>query len=133
MIRDRNNRTIKLTQRTAVEKLLARAGMADSAPVDTPMVAGLSVTVQDCPDDVNKLSLAEEQKWYRSILASIIYFVSWTRPDVALAVSKLCRFMHNPGKAHMIALKRLLRYLLATKDFGLAYDFSSPQKQGFLG
>ena len=71
------------------------------------MVTGLKVTKQDCPTDYDKLSMLEEQKNYRSILASIIYFVSWTRPDIALAVSRLCRFMHNPGKTHITALKRL--------------------------
>ena len=43
-----------------------------------------------------------------------IYLANWTRPDLAYAVSKLCRFMHNPGEAHVAELKRLLRYLEGT-------------------
>ena len=32
--------------------------------------------------------------------------------------------MHNPGKPHIVALKRTLRYLKTTADHGLVYDFS---------
>jgi hypothetical protein len=69
--------------------------------------------------------MISEQRWYLSILACMIYFVSWTRPDLAFAVSKLCKYMHNPGREHIVALKRLLRYLKGTADYGLKYDFST--------
>jgi hypothetical protein len=53
---------------------------------------------------------------------------------MAYAVSKLAKFMHNPGQKHQDALKRALRYLFATADLGLHYDFSSkPSKEGVYG
>ena len=134
VVRDRKNRIIKLTQQAAIEKLLLRAGMSNCTPADTPMVAGLTLSKQDCPEDIDKLSMMDDQKWYRSIVASIIYFVSWTRPEIALAVSRLCRYMHNPGKPHLTALKRLLRFLRGTANVGLVFDFSTPPpKTGAYG
>ena len=58
----------------------------------------------------------------------------WTRPDISYAVSQLCRFMHNPGKEHITALKRLLRYLSTTRDHGLVYTFArGVAKRGVYG
>jgi hypothetical protein len=57
-------------------------------------------------------------------VASLIYFANWTRPDISYAVSKWCRFMHNPGNEHVVGLKRLVRYLAGTADYGLKIDFS---------
>jgi len=70
-------------------------------------------------------------------VASLIYFVSWTRVDLAYCVSKACKFMHNPGKDHIVVLKRIIRYLKATADRGLVYDFSpaglKAAKEGMYG
>ena len=66
--------------------------------------------------------MGDKQKWYRSTVASLIYLANWTRPDISYAVSKLCKFMHNPGKVHCDELKHLLRYLVGTVDYGLRYD-----------
>ena len=101
------------------------------------MVANIKLSEKQCPAAEQAAVMAAEQRWFRSIIASFIYLVLWTRPDMAYAVSKLCKFMHNPGHDHIIALKRLLRYLLATANYGLIYDFSpsaaSTKKTGFYG
>ncbi len=114
--RDRPNRTLSLSQEPAFRKLLMRVNMSGCSGKDTPMTAGLKLSKKDCPGAEQAAIMVDEQRWYRSVLASFIYFVSWTRPDLAYAVSKLCKFMHNPGQAHITALKRLLRYLSATAD-----------------
>jgi hypothetical protein len=133
--RDRNNRTLSLSQEPAIRKLLLRLGMHDVNPTDTPMVANSKLSKAECPTAEQAAVMVDEQRWFRSTVASCIFFVGWTRPDLAYAVSKLCRFMHNPGREHIIALKRLLRYLKATANYGLKYDFSSgtTSKSGVYG
>jgi hypothetical protein len=123
--RDRPNRTITLSQEPAINKLLLRANAQDANDKDTPMVANIKLSKKQCPSAAQAAVMISEQRWYLSILACIIYFVSWTRPDLAFAVSKLCKFMHNPGREHIVALKRLLRYLKGTASYGLKYDFST--------
>ena len=70
--------------------------------------------------------MISEQRWYRSTVASL----GWTRPDLALAVSQHCKFMHNLGQAHITSLKRVLRYLKHTAKLGLKYDFSPGTSAG---
>jgi hypothetical protein len=123
--RDRTNHIITLSQEPAIRKLLLRANAQDANDKDTPMVANLKLSKKQCPSGAQAAVMIGEQRWYISILACIIYFVSWTRPDLAFAVSKLCKYMHNPGREHIVALKRLLRYLKATANYGLKFDFSN--------
>jgi hypothetical protein len=108
-------------------KLLVKSGLGLAEPADTPLVPGKPLSSADCPSEAERLVLADERKWYLSTVASLIYFSHWTRPDMAYAVSKLCRFMHNPGKPHVTALKRTLRYLKGTANYGLLYDFGKSQ------
>ena len=45
-----------------------------------------------------------------------------TRPDIAAAVTSLCRVMQStPTQQHWSAAKRVLRYLSGTKQQGLTY------------
>ena len=122
--RDRANRVLWLTQQPAIEKLLLRNNLLEAKDKDTPMTAGLKLSKKQCPSAEQAAVMAALQHWYRSVAASLIYIMNWTRPDIAFAVSKLCKFMQNPGNDHIMALKRLLRYVKATKDYGLKFDFS---------
>jgi hypothetical protein len=122
--RDRPNRTTSLSQAKAFNKLLQATGMADCSPADTPMVPGTALTKRDCPPESQPATDRDKQLNYRSVAASFINFCNWTRPDLCLSTSKACRFMHNPGPPHHIALKRMLRYLAGTVDLGLVYKFN---------
>ena len=46
-----------------------------------------------------------------------------TRPDIALAVGIVARFSVKPKENYMMAIKRILRYLRETEDYGLWYKF----------
>ena len=50
-----------------------------------------------------------------------------TRPDIAFAVSNVAKFSAQPTQQHWTAVKRILRYLRGTADYGLAY---SPDSSG---
>ena len=131
--RDRAHKRMFLSQDIAITKLLIKSGLGLAAPADTPLVPGKPLSSADCPTEAERLVLADQRRWYLSTVASLIYFSHWTRPDMAHAVSKLCRFMHNPGKPHITALKRALRYLKGTANYGLLYDFSKSQSNLKLG
>ena len=46
-------------------------------------------------------------------------YVTITRPELSYSVNKVCQFMHNPLKSHWKIVKRLLRYLSGTMNYGL--------------
>ena len=43
------------------------------------------------------------------------------RPDIAHTINRLAAYTANPSPQHMGALKRVLRYLAGTKDYGITY------------
>ena len=49
------------------------------------------------------------------------FLVNATQPDIAYAVNCLAAYSANSTLQHMSALKRILRYLAGTKDFGITY------------
>ncbi len=69
---------------------------------------------------------------YRQIAGSLIYLVSGTRPDIANAVSQVCRYMQNPGKQHWDAVKHLLRYLQGTSRYGVTLGGRRQPLRGFV-
>ena len=58
---------------------------------------------------------------YTNVVGSIMYTMVCTRPDLAYSLSILSRFMANPRKPHLDALKWVLRYLKDTLDYGICY------------
>jgi hypothetical protein len=42
-----------------------------------------------------------------------------TRPDLSFFVNKVCQYLHEPHTPHMLAVKRILRYVCYTIDSGL--------------
>ncbi|GKC26628.1 ribonuclease H-like domain-containing protein, partial [Tanacetum coccineum] len=61
---------------------------------------------------------------YRSLAGSLQYF-TFTRPDISYAVQQVCLYMHDPREPHFSALKRILRYVRGTLDYGLQLFSSS--------
>ena len=123
--RDRANKRLTLSQEHHSRKIITKAGLTSEAnTVDTPLVPGVKLTKKDCPSEDERAVMEDDRAWYMSILLSFIYLIAWTRVDLAEAVAKLCRFMHNPGKSHITALKRVVRYLAGTATWGLCFDFS---------
>ncbi|UYV61822.1 hypothetical protein LAZ67_1006725 [Cordylochernes scorpioides] len=62
---------------------------------------------------------------YRQLIGSLLYVATITRPDIIFPVSYLSRTLDKPTQATWKAAKRIVRYLMATKDIGLIYTVSS--------
>jgi hypothetical protein len=56
---------------------------------------------------------------YSSVVGMLLYLSGHSRPDIAFAVNCCARYMFCPKKSHELALKRIGRYLKATRDKGL--------------
>ncbi|XP_043702992.1 secreted RxLR effector protein 161-like [Telopea speciosissima] len=61
---------------------------------------------------------------YASAIGGLMYAQVCTRPDIAYIISVLGRYLSNPGEAHWVAAKKVMRYLKGTKDFMLTYKRS---------
>jgi hypothetical protein len=58
---------------------------------------------------------------YRSMIGILLYVTS-SRPNVIPAVGHVARFQAAPKESHVLAVKRIFRYLKGTKEFGLWYS-----------
>jgi Reverse transcriptase (RNA-dependent DNA polymerase) len=56
---------------------------------------------------------------YRSVIGKLNYLEKCSRPDIAYAVHQCARFYQSPKIEHTAAVKRIGRYLLATKEMGI--------------
>ncbi|XP_062076260.1 secreted RxLR effector protein 161-like [Humulus lupulus] len=57
---------------------------------------------------------------YRQLADSLIY-LTLTRPDISYAVGVASRYMHHPKKPHLEAMRRMLRCVKDTINYGLLY------------
>jgi hypothetical protein len=65
-----------------------------------------------------------DTKVYHSMIGSLLYLCA-SRPDNMLSVCMCARFQANPKECHLVAIKRILRYLVHTPNLGLWYPKGS--------
>ena len=74
--------------------------------------------------DLNEEGKSVDQKVYRSMIGSLLYLCA-SRPDIMFSVCMCARFQVNPKECHLVAVKRILRYLVLTPNLDLWYPKSS--------
>lgn len=104
---------IFIHQRKYASTLLKRFGLQDCKPVSIPLVPNGKLRKDDD-------SGAADEAQYRKIVGSLLYFTA-TRLDIMYVACLLARFMHCPTNKHYGIVKRVLRYIQGTLDFGLEY------------
>ena len=55
---------------------------------------------------------------YHSAVGSLQYLSTMTRPDITFAVLNVAKCCSKPTKEHWTAVKRIMRYLKGTHNFG---------------
>ena len=113
-----DNDGFKLSQPFLIERIIqavnfdmsATKGARDNVPAGYPLLS----------KDEN--GPPRKAPWkYRSIVGMLGYLQGTSRPDISFAVHQCARFNNNPKLSHERAIKRIVRYLLDTKDEGLIY------------
>jgi hypothetical protein len=118
---DPTSKTITLSQPGLIEQVIRDVGLDQySKGKDTPADTILHA-------DSN--GAERQQTWnYRSVIGKLNYIANNTRPDISMAVHQCARFSSKPKALHELAVKRIIRYLYATKDKGITFrpsnDFS---------
>lgn len=113
--REPGKQWLKLHQEGYLNEVLAAMSIKKDNPLTytTPLPASLQLVKNEGePYDIDL---------YRSVIGSLIYLATWTRIDIAYAVSALAAHMANPSRDHHVALKHLLHYLHGTRDKGITY------------
>ncbi|KAI3725994.1 hypothetical protein L1987_65791 [Smallanthus sonchifolius] len=100
-----------LDQSQYARDIISRASMTSCKPCATPVDLNAKLSATDEP-------LFHDPTLYCS-LAGALQYLTFTRPDISYAVQQVCLFMHEPHDPHFAFLKRILRYLQGTIDYGI--------------
>ena len=106
-----------ISQAKYIQDMLKRFNMVDAKEKKTPMDT-------KCHLQLNPKGIDVDQKLYRSMIGSLLYLCA-SRPDIVLSVGVCARYQAAPKESHMLAVKRILRYLIHTPKFGLWYPRDS--------
>ncbi|PKU79316.1 Retrovirus-related Pol polyprotein from transposon TNT 1-94 [Dendrobium catenatum] len=112
-----------LSQSTYALSLLQQTNLVKCNSLSNP-----SVTKQ--PSNFNLDNTISDANVYRRITGGLQY-LTITRPDIAHSVNNLAQHMHDPAPVHLYLLKRLLRYIKGTINFGLPIIKSNMQLRTF--
>ena len=113
--RDRPNKCMYVSQPDYVKNILVRFRMENCNPVSTPLEAG---------KQFYKFSEGDElfdKQIYQQAIGCLTYASISTRPDISAAVGALSQYMTCPTEEHWKGIKRILRYLKGTIDYGLVF------------
>ncbi|XP_059639090.1 uncharacterized mitochondrial protein AtMg00810-like [Cornus florida] len=108
---------IFISQSKYAKELVKKFGMKDSKHIQTPMSTSSKL---DRDSDPNKV----DHFLHRSMIGSLLYFVA-TRPDIQFSVGVCARYQADPREQHILAVKRIIRYVNSTLNYGLRYSSES--------
>lgn len=111
---------IFICQKKYAMDILKRFGMESCNAVKNPIVPGNRLTKKgDGP--------AVDLTAFKQLVGSLRYLTA-TRPDLIYSVNLVSRYMEKPTEQHMLAAKRILRYVQGTTGFEIQYRHGGEEK-----
>ena len=108
---------IFICQSKYLKELLKKYNMEDSARTPSSTAAKLGACDSSVKVDVSS---------YKGMIGSLLYLTG-SRLDIMYATCLCARSQADPGDIHLVAVKRILRYLKGTPNVGIWY----PRESGF--
>ncbi|GMI69762.1 cysteine-rich RLK (RECEPTOR-like protein kinase) 8 [Hibiscus trionum] len=115
-IKQRNDGTF-INQAKYIKDMLKKFGLENAKPQATPMSSSTKL-------DKDEEGKCVDSKLYHSMIGSLLYLTA-SRPDILFSVCLCARFQASPRESHLIAVKRIFRYLRDTPCLGLWYPRDS--------
>ena len=108
---------IYINQIKYARNLVKRFGLEKADNARTPMAANAKLTNNPSSESV-------DVTLYRSMIGCLLYLTA-RHPDIAFSVGVYSRFQSNPKVSHLNAVKRIIKYVSGTCDYGLFYTKES--------
>ncbi|GJV76415.1 putative ribonuclease H-like domain-containing protein [Tanacetum coccineum] len=109
---------IFISQDKYVDEILKKFNYTDVKSASTPVDLEKPLVKDGDDDDV-------DVHLYRSMIGSLMYLTT-SRPDIMFAVCVCARFQVTPKTSHLLAIKKIFRYLKGKPTLGLWYSRDSP-------
>jgi len=104
-------------QQKYIGELLDKFEMKDCNSVSNP--SETNSKLDECSEEEKV-----DSTMFRQIVGSLRYLCN-SRPNICYSVSVISKFMHDPRKPHLIATKRILRYVKGTMKYGLLFPYGA--------
>ena len=102
--RNREERTIALSQQSYLELIIHHFRFNDLKPVSTPMEPHIKLTNAQSPSTGTKYASIQHIP-YRKAIGSLMYATLGTHPDISYAISTISHFLSNPRLPHWEAVR----------------------------
>jgi len=121
IITSKNNSKAWIGQPHLVKKIESQFGdMLKKLPrYKTPGTPNLGIYKPVSPEAVVS---PKDQSLYRSGVGMLLYLVKYSRPDISNAVRELSKGMKEPTPSAFKEMKRVLKYVIDTKEKGLKME-----------
>jgi len=113
--KDKQKTTLLFSKKITLKKPLKSSGLEMEKSRNTPTESNIKYAL--CPDNITMREAFE----IRYSLLEIYYISQHTRPNITYGVTYLSRFQNNPNKEHYAKVKRIIRYLGGTLNYGLLF------------
>ncbi|GJU28152.1 E-beta-farnesene synthase [Tanacetum coccineum] len=107
-----------LYQDKYVHEILRKFNYSDVKSASTPTDLEKPLVQDRDADDV-------DEHLYRSMIGSLMYLTA-SRPDIMFAICACAKFQVSPKTSHLLAVKRIFRFLKGKPSLGLWYSKDSP-------
>ena len=107
-------KAIHVTQKHLINKIIQSCNLDKEHVTTRTVPAAPSVRLNKLGNEVKDPPFN-----YRSVVGQLNYLAATTRPELAFAVHQCARFCADPREVHYKAIKRIARYLCATKSKGM--------------
>ncbi|CAM8948047.1 unnamed protein product [Rhodiola kirilowii] len=104
---------IFISQSKYAKNLIKKFDLEKASHKQTPAATHLKITKDEARTQV-------DQTLYRSMIGSLLYLIA-SRPDIAYAVGVCARYQVDPKESHLLQVKRIIKYICGTVDFGIWY------------
>jgi hypothetical protein len=111
LITPQDDGSVKLTQTGLIARIILALGLEGASKNETPAEYG---ALAEDPDGMD----CQEEFNYPSVLGMMGYLLH-TRPEISFAVSQCGKYSSKTKHSHEVALKRIGRYLVGTREEGL--------------
>ena len=108
---------IYINQAKYARNLVKRFGLEKAAHARTLMAANAKLANDPSGESI-------DVTLYRSLIGCLFYLTA-SRRDIAFSVGVCSRFQSNPKVSHLNAVKRIIKYVSGTCDYGFFYSKES--------
>ncbi|XP_050253631.1 uncharacterized mitochondrial protein AtMg00810-like [Quercus robur] len=108
---------IFISQEKYARNLVKKFGLDSKKHASTPMSLSTKLNLDPSGEEVSPTL-------YRSIIGSLLYLTA-SRSNIAFSMGVCARYQAAPKESHLTAMKRIIRYVNGTPDYGLWYSKDS--------